>query len=269
MPTGFPGIDEVLLGLRPEQFIIIGAFQKSFKSTLLLRIAMNVMPVGKVLFLGFEMSNEEQQDRMVSLGAGVSYTRVEQSELLDEERKQVDQWEYDMLAMADNFVMVTDISSSTTASGVNAQIEQHQPIAVFIDGLYLMDDERGGPKGEALSLRHVSQDIKRLAQRHRIPIIGTTQALTSKTTRKLGVTVDSLGFTSAWGQDADVVFGVDRNEDIESEVVLKVIASRRSAKTEIRMIVDYSRGMVEEIVAGDLFRRSLHLVKDEDKDDDI
>ena len=77
VPTGFHGIDYVTGGLQPEQFVVLIGLPKAFKSATLLAMAKNVHASGKVpLFIGFEMSNAEQHDRLISLYAGVSLTEI-------------------------------------------------------------------------------------------------------------------------------------------------------------------------------------------------
>ena len=55
-------------GFQPEQFVVIIGLPKSLKSSLLLYMCLEAQEQAKApLFLGFEMSNEEQGDRMSSL----------------------------------------------------------------------------------------------------------------------------------------------------------------------------------------------------------
>ena len=74
--TGVQGIDYVTGGLQPEQFIVIIGLPKAMKSSTLLYMATRIHAQAKVaLFIGFEMSNEEQEDRLTSLYSGVGLTR--------------------------------------------------------------------------------------------------------------------------------------------------------------------------------------------------
>ena len=74
---GFDGIDYVTGGLQPEQYVVLLGTPKSFKSATLLAMALAVHRQAKIAaFIGFEMSNIEQQDRLVSLFSGVSLTKI-------------------------------------------------------------------------------------------------------------------------------------------------------------------------------------------------
>ncbi len=41
------------------------------------------------------------------------------------------------------FIMSEDSSSLTTVGAISGKIQEYQPDAVFVDGIYLMDDENG------------------------------------------------------------------------------------------------------------------------------
>ena len=75
--TGVQGIDYVTGGLQPEQFIVVIGLPKAMKSSTLLWMAKNIHDAGKrPLFIGFEMSNDEQEDRLTSLYGAVGLTAV-------------------------------------------------------------------------------------------------------------------------------------------------------------------------------------------------
>lgn len=229
IPTGFNGLDKITHGFRPQQFIVLAGEPKRGKSLFMLLFALAARSHGvKVLFLSFEMSNEEQLARMDALLAHVNYDSILSGELTAAEmkliKKSMDAWKNH----EGDFIMTEDSSRMTTITAVSGLIQEHKPDIVFIDGMYLMDDEEGEPKGSPQALTNLTRGTKRLAQFHDIPIVGSTQVLPSKlrNSRTREVTSDALGYTSSWAQDADLLLGVERNPDIDDQSIVRVVEGR-------------------------------------------
>ena len=257
--TGFHGIDFVTGGLQPEQFLVLLGTPKSFKSATLLAMAMFVHVQAKVpLFIGFEMSNVEQEDRLASLLSGVGLTKIMNGTLTHKEFVAV-QRALGRLEGMRPYIFSTDISSATTVSGVQAKIQEYQPDVVFVDGAYLMQsDTPGVEQGSPQALTSISRGLKRLAQSQKLPIVVTTQA--SLTRSRGGLQLNSGMYTQAWGQDCDVLLGVERTdredksksssvvEDKgEAMVRFKVIESRSGPRKEVLLEWDWPHGSVREI----------------------
>jgi replicative DNA helicase len=137
----------------------------------------------------------------------------------------------------------------TTISALAAKIQEHQPDALYIDGLYLMDDENGEPKGSPQALTNISRGVKRLAQRFDIPIVGTTQVLPWKINNKRtrAITADSIGYTTAFIQDSDLILGVERNPDLEDQAIIRVVEARTAPRAEIHVKWDWKTMEFEEV----------------------
>jgi len=84
-----------------------------------------------------------------------------------------------------------------------------------------------------------------LAQTIRIPIIISTQAMLYRS--KGGLKMESIGYSSSFAQDSDIVFGVEAHEQIQGVSKFKVIASRSSPKGEAYVRFDWTNGLIEEI----------------------
>jgi replicative DNA helicase len=255
--TGFNGIDFVTGGLQPEQYVVLMGTPKSYKSATLLAMARAVHQQGKVsLFVGFEMSNIEQQDRLVSLYSGVSLSKITSGRLNRREFEKVSE----AMAMVEGmrpFIFSTDIRSATTVSGLQAKIQNYNPDVLFVDGAYLMQSELEKVEpGSAQALTNISRSLKRLAQAQKIPVVITTQA--SLTRSKGGLSIGSAMYTQAWGQDCDVMMGVervipDKGEEEPEElggpvtVKFKVVESRSGPRKTVMLEWDWAHGDVSEI----------------------
>lgn len=252
IPTGFRGIDFVTGGFQPEQLIVMIGLPKSMKSSTMLKMAMNVHDKAAriPLFVGFEMSNEEQEDRMISLLSGLSLTDVMNGYYNLREEERIHR-AVRLFNSGRAFVTSADLSSTTTVSGVQAKIMEFQPDVVFIDGAYMMHSEI--PKveqGSAQALTDVARGLKRLAQSQKTCIVVSTQA--SSTRAKGGLNMFSPMYTQAWGQSADVLLGVERVDPTASDfdpvaIRLKVLASRSGPRSETLLMWDWNHGRVDEM----------------------
>lgn len=245
--TGFDGIDYVTGGLQPEQFVIITGVPKSGKSSFLLHMALHVHKSGKVpLFVGFEMSNREQEDRLTSLISGVSLTKIMNGQTDLKEWKKIKR-AYTALKDMQSFLFSSDVTSGTTVSALQTKVTDYQPDVLFIDGIYMMDTDRDPnkfPKGSPQALTDISRSLKRLAQTCRIPIVASTQSLVARS--KGGLTISSLGYTSAFGQDADLILGVERQTD-SNYSKFHVMESRSGPRKDVYVEWDWTRGYVAEV----------------------
>jgi replicative DNA helicase len=250
--TGFPTIDAATSGLQNGQLIVLVAPPKTGKSTLALQMARNIHKDGAVpLFQSFEMSNTEQQKRYDAMRAMVSHHRLITGSLTDEEESRYRASLTAMAADPHNF-WLTDAANGQTVSAVASKIQTLQPDVVFIDGVYLMIDEQSGEANTPLALTNITRSLKRLAQRVDRPIVVSTQVLQWKM-RKGKVTTDSIGYSSSFFQDADVLFGLEREDDtVDDTRILKVLAARNSGPTEASLLWDWNTGQFRELSGDDL-----------------
>jgi replicative DNA helicase len=230
IPTGFEKIDEATAGLQGGQLITIIAPPKTGKSQIALKMAINVHEQGKVpMFQSFEMNNKEQQQRHDSIRAHISHTRLRRGKLTTAEDKRFT----DMLDRMDKMQSfhLVDAVNGLTVSALSAKIQQTNPDVVFVDGVYLMLDEVSGEMNTPQAITNITRALKRLAQRIDKPVIITTQTLLWKM-RGGKVTADSIGYSSSFFQDSDVILGLEQVEEDEEVRKLRVVASRNCPPTE-------------------------------------
>jgi len=249
IPTGFAGLDRVTYGLRPQQFIVMVGEPKRGKSLFELIMANACHRHGLVpLFISFEMSVAEQRSRFYSLIAKIPYERILSGQMSEAEFDRLEK-SMRMMKNMQPFMMSEDSSSLTTISAIAGKIQEYQPDAVFIDGMYLMDDENGEPKGTPQALTNITRGVKRLAQRFDIPIVGTSQVLSWKLNNKRtrAITADSIGYTSSFVQDADLVLGVERNPDLDDQAIIRVVEARTAPHAEIHVKWDWKTMEFDEV----------------------
>jgi replicative DNA helicase len=250
--TGFPTIDAATSGLQNGQLIVIVAPPKTGKSTLALQIAHNVHRQGKTpLFQSFEMSNQEQEARYDAMRARISHHRL-LTGTLDKDEESRYNTILKNLAREQNKFWLVDAAAGATVSGISNKIQTLQPDIVFIDGVYLMVDEQSGEANTPLAITNITRGLKRVAQRFQKPLVISTQVLTWKM-KKGNVTADSIGYSSSFFQDADVLFGLQREDEaVDDTRLLKVIASRNSGPAEVSLLWDWNSGQFRELSEDDL-----------------
>jgi replicative DNA helicase len=243
--TGFRTIDEATAGLQPGQLITIIAPPKTGKSVLAMQIAVNVHEDGYVpMFQSFEMSNIEQQHRHDAMRSKVAHSRLIRGKLHpDEERRYKETLE--RMEEMHKFYL-TDSSSAMTVTGLAAKIEKIRPDIVFVDGVYLMVDEASGESNTPQSLTSITRNLKRLAQKQNIPIVISTQVLLWKM-KKRQVSADSIGYSSSFFQDSDVILGLQKqDEEDDSSRELRIVASRNCGPATSDLLWDWEGGRFEE-----------------------
>jgi len=249
IPTGFSGLDRITHGLRPQQFVVMVGEPKRGKSLFELIMANACHRHGlRPMFISFEMSVDEQLSRYDALNARVPYDRILSGQLSDMEMERIRK----SMILSKNmqpFIMSEDSSSLTTVSAIAGKIQEYQPDAVYIDGMYLMDDEYGEPKGSPQALTNITRGTKRLAQKFDIPVVGTSQVLSWKLNNKRtrAITADAIGYTSSFVQDADLVLGVERNPDLDDQAIIRVVEARTAAHAEVHVKWNWLTMEFEEV----------------------
>ena len=240
IPTGFTKIDEATAGLQGGQLITIIAPPKTGKSQIALKMAINVHQQGfSPMFQSFEMNNHEQQQRHDAMRANISHGRLRRGKLLPaEENRYIDI--LNIMEKEQSFHLV-DAVHGITVSALSAKIEQTKPDIVFVDGVYLMLDEVTGEMNTPQSITNITRALKRLAQKINKPVIITTQTLLWKM-RAGKVTADSIGYSSSFFQDSDVILGLEPVEEDEDIRLLKIVASRNCGPSETALTWRWETG---------------------------
>ena len=248
-PTGFPTMDKVTSGLQPEQLIVITATPKTGKSTVAMQVAINVHIESEVvpMFYSFEMSNREQEDRYDAMRARISHQRLITGTLTAEEEGRYKKLVTERMRDDKSKFWLVDSSNGATLSQVTAKLQSHQPSILFIDGMYLMIDEQTGESNTPQALTNLTRGFKRLAQKFKIPIVITTQSLDWKK-NKGRLTANSIGYSSSFYQDADVVFGLEKpDEGVDETRILSILASRNSGHGSTFLTWAWDEGTFREM----------------------
>lgn len=249
LSTGFPTIDRACNGIQKKQMVTIIATPKVGKSLLAMQMAFNMWRKDGIvpLFWSFEMTNREQEDRFDSMFARISQQRLMTGALVESEELRWRKVLEDSRVSKPPFLL-SDSSSGATLSQMASKLSVKKPDILIIDGMYLMIDEQAGKDtNQTQSLTNLTRGIKRLAMNHDIPILVTTQALEKK---KEGgrVTANSIGYTSSFYQDSDVILSLER-DDNESEFQrkLSIVASRNTGNATVPLRWEFDSSTFREL----------------------
>lgn len=244
--SGFAFIDRATGGYQKKQLITFVGPPKAGKSTILL-LSMMAAHRGfyKPLFIGFEMTNTEQEERHDAIAARISNKALRDGRLSRDDMEKLDRMMRRMEAMPP-LIFSEDANSTMTLSGVSAQIEKSDPDIVFVDGIYMMEDEQGEKKGSPQALTNLTRGFKQMAKHYDLPVAISTQVLEWKMDRKKGITSNSIGYSSSFAQDSDLIIGVE-NTDEEDLKKLKVVLGRNAPAMEQDVRWDWSTGEFEEL----------------------
>jgi replicative DNA helicase len=245
--TGFEKIDEATAGLQGGQLITIIAPPKTGKSQIALRIANTVHENGYVpLFQSFEMNNHEQAQRADAMRAHISSNRLRRGKLSTAEETRYVKMLTEMSSKKP-FHLVDAVNGLTIDSLV-AKCEQLTPDILFVDGVYLMLDQVTGEANTPQALTNITRGLKRVAQKLNIPVVITTQTLLWK--MKGGkVDANSIGYSSSFFQDSDVILGLEQIEDNDTARTLKIVQSRNCPPEDVSITWDWDTGCFHDETA--------------------
>lgn len=240
IPTGFKTIDNATAGLQGGQLITVIAPPKTGKSQIALKMAVNVHETGMVpMFQSFEMNNHEQTQRHDAMRAHVSSRNLRLGQL--------EQTEYDRYVSTIKHVEgmqpfhLVDAMGGLTIDALVAKAEQLNPNIIFVDGVYLMMDQVTGDANTPQALTNITRGLKRVAQKLDIPIVITTQTLLWK--MKGGkVSADSIGYSSSFFQDSDVILGLEPVEGNDKVRMLNIVQSRNCPPAEASITWNWETG---------------------------
>ena len=242
IPTGFQKIDEATAGLQGGQLITVIAPPKTGKSQIALQTAINVHKVGKVpMFQSFEMNNHEQMQRHDAMRAHLNHKSMRLGKLTKEEENRYKDMLTAMSATDAKPFHLVDAVGGLTIDALVAKAEQLNPDIIFVDGVYLMLDQVTGESNTPQALTNITRGLKRVAQKLNIPVVITTQTLLWK--MKGGkVSADSIGYSSSFFQDSDVILGLEPIEEDEKKRTLRVVQSRNCPPESTSITWDWDTG---------------------------
>lgn len=233
IPYPWVQVNEETQGMLNGQFIVIYARPKSMKTWIGLYMAIHAYRDcrRRVLFYSREMSPKLVAQRAAAAFCGVDYKAFKNGtlqphmkemvflklqELMDDEQS--------MGARGYNqpfFKIISDRGGGGSSGGggvswLHAKVKECKPDIVFVDGMYLMKDDRSNTRSvDWKNIAQISQDIKGMAQDEDIPVVGITQATRASAKEGGKQDLTGLAYSDSLAQDADAAFHIDKRERID------------------------------------------------------
>jgi hypothetical protein len=178
-----------------------------------------------ILFISNEMNDEELSVRMDGIGAKIGYDDLLKANLNANQVKKLNHYLEDSSKLGENLVEII-ISPAKTFSELDSLISLLEPVAVFIDGLYLLENQMTEGFAKAT---YITRASKALSMKHQVPLICTVQ-LRKGMGKEDKFFLDSQDefYYGTIIQDFDVCIKSVVNEDLvrTSSVLLKVVKGR-------------------------------------------
>lgn len=232
LSSGYPKLDNLLLGMQPGQLIILAARPAMGKTSLALNMANNVCHLHKkpVAIFSLEMLDKELSMRLLSSKAKVDSKRIRTKNFLDTDLRNIGQAVKDL----SSFPIFINDNGETTVLDVQSQCRkikaEHGLGLIIIDYLQLMNPHNKSISREQ-QISEMSRGLKTLAKELECPVIALSQLNRGVEARpnKRPTTAD-LRESGAIEQDADIVMFVYRDEvynpDTKDAGVAEVIVGK-------------------------------------------
>ena len=221
--TGYPPMDNLILGFQPSDLVILAARPSMGKTSLALNFALNAAVDGKsVLFFSIEMSGDQIATRLISMysklmGRGILLSRLRSAALTDEEMENL----YMLAESMKELKITVDTSAKPSPMEVRATARRMKHRGgcdmIFIDYLQMMKPLHTSIPREQ-QIAEISRSLKALAKELNVPVIALSQLNRGPETRpnKRPILAD-LRESGAIEQDADVIMFLYRDEVYNKE----------------------------------------------------
>ena len=181
-----------------------------------------------VMFFSMEMSDLQLYDRFVSSIGNIHPKKLKSGRLNAEEYGRVDMA---VCAIRDGGIHLTDEAKQSVGQ-IRAKVRRHKVKhpdlkAVYIDYLGLM--KLGNAQTHAISIGHVTRDLKELAKEMNVPVILLVQANRGLYGAKKP-NMSHLKDSACIEADADLVIFIHREEILDEDTALKGITEIIIAK---------------------------------------
>ncbi len=214
LPTGYPKLDGLLLGMQPGQLIVLAARPAMGKTSLALNVAVNVCSTTglPVAVFSLEMLSHELSNRILCSKAKVDSKRLRRKDFLDNDLKKIGM----AIQELSSYPILINDSSSISILDIQSQcrkIKSEQGLGlIVVDYLQLMKSHTGNPSREQ-QISEISRAMKGMAKELECPVISLSQLNRAVEARPNKRPNNSdLRESGAIEQDADIVMFVYRDE---------------------------------------------------------
>ena len=237
VPTGYPSLDRMLMGLREGQLVIIGARPAVGKTSFALNLALNAASEGyTVAFFSLEMSGKEIAQRFICAHAQVSMSNFRTGKISPQEWANIGQAAEDLSRLD----ILIDDTPGITVTEIRAKarrmLHNKEKAIIILDYLQLVSPPAGRrAESRTVEVSEMSRALKIMAKELSVPVISLSQlsrAVESRTGKR--PQLSDLRESGSIEQDADIVMFLDRSsneqeagrEDRPAEGITRIIVAK-------------------------------------------
>ena len=237
VPTGYPSLDRMLMGLREGQLVIIGARPAVGKTSFALNLALNAASEGyTVAFFSLEMSGKEIAQRFICAHAQVSMSNFRTGKISPQEWANIGQAAEDLSRLD----ILIDDTPGITVTEIRAKarrmLHNKEKAIIILDYLQLVSPPAGRrAESRTVEVSEMSRALKIMAKELAVPVISLSQlsrAVESRTGKR--PQLSDLRESGSIEQDADIVMFLDRSsneqeagrEDRPPECITRIIVAK-------------------------------------------
>ena len=218
VPTGYPSLDRMLMGLREGQLVIIGARPAVGKTSFALNLALNAASEGyTVAFFSLEMSGKEIAQRFICAHAQVSMSNFRTGKISPQEWANIGQAAEDLSRLD----ILIDDTPGITVTEIRAKarrmLHNKEKAIIILDYLQLVSPPAGRrAESRTVEVSEMSRALKIMAKELAVPVISLSQlsrAVESRTGKR--PQLSDLRESGSIEQDADIVMFLDRSSNVQ------------------------------------------------------
>lgn len=172
--TGFPSVDETLMGMDKKDVVIIGARPAVGKTAFAMNMARNIAKSGKkVEFFSLEMDDGQIYDRLISLESDIELKRIRRAIRFNEnEEEKFRKGNERVREYGDNLLITCDVD---TIPEMQMNLKKHKADIAIIDYLQLVSPGSRYKGVRYAEVGEISRGLKRMARKLKIPVVALCQ----------------------------------------------------------------------------------------------
>ncbi len=216
VPSGFPGLDNLLSGFHPSDLVILAARPSMGKTALALDIVRNAavrhqVPVG---IFSLEMSSEQLIDRMLSAESFVDSWKLRTGQVKGEDDFGRIRDALETLSKAPIFIDDKPGNNILAMRAVARRLKRDRNIGlIIVDYLQLMVPTNSKASDSMVQqVTEISRSLKSLARELKVPVIALSQLSRDVEKRGGKPRLSDLRDSGSIEQDADVVMFIHRDD---------------------------------------------------------
>lgn len=240
-------LQDATFGLQPDDYIVFYGRPKSMKTWVLVYLmAWAFENEKKILVYTKEMTPDNVYMRALACIQKIPYDDLRGGPLVmppdDYERLM----QFARMVQQDDYLssLITVLSGQDVAAGgdtvswLHSKIDKYQPDVMFVDGMYLLSDQKKSTVDHA-RVMNISRDLRAMNLATRVPVIATMQA-NRKAAGHSDANLDEIAYSDALAQDATIAARVIN--DKTSPTISIIIGGSREFKLHgFRIHADVAR----------------------------